>query len=223
MNDLRIVEYTLGKKKGWRTELKGTPLSRKPVELERAIQQAEALERGGKAEDVKAYALSETDIKQIIPSLKVVSYPDLLNATHIDQVLDPKGRLMLLYLTVNRSTGHWVCLLKRRGTKCIEYFDPYGQYRPDGEAKWLSVAKQKEFGQYSKHLSKLLNESPYKVLSNAYKFQKDIQDMNTCGRHCVTRLYLKHLSLPQYIDLIEKSGISPDDFVSGFTYNMIGR
>lgn len=220
---MEIVKYNLGKLQGYRTQVNGVPLSRKPVEIKRAIQQFKALQKERKAEDVRGYALSEQDIKKMIPTLRVVSYPELLNATNIDDVLDDKGRLMLLYLTQSENMGHWVCLLKRRGTKFIEYFDPYGNYKPDGESKWLSKEKLKELKQNTFHLTKLLDNSPYEIKSNAYPFQKDVSDMNTCGRHCTTRLYLKHLSLPKYIKLIRSSGLSPDDFVSGFTYNLIGR
>ena len=191
--------------------------------LDIALKQAEALHKQGKAEEIKAYSLSDKDMKKIIPTLKVVSYPELLHATHIDQILDHKGRLMLLYLTENQNTGHWVCLLKRRGTKVLEYFDPYGNYGPDGESEWLTPQELEEFGQDTFHLSKLIKASPYKLVVNKTKFQKDKRDINTCGRHCLTRLYLKHLSLPQYTKLIKGSGISPDDFVSGFTYYLIGQ
>tara|TARA_R110000868_G_scaffold56100_4_gene173977 strand:+ start:3452 stop:4126 length:675 start_codon:yes stop_codon:yes gene_type:complete len=220
---LHIEEFLLNRKKGFRAYLNGTPLSRKPISVELAVKQAQAIGKGGNAKRIKAYALGEDDVKKIIPTLKVVSYPDLLKANSIDEVLDHKGRLLLLYLTIDRSTGHWVCLLKRRGTKTIEYFDPYGNFRPDGEGKWNSAEKQREFGQDTHHLTKLLNASPYKVLSNAFPFQSKKMDNNTCGRHCVTRLYFKHLDLPAYRKMVEGSGVSPDDFVSGFTYNLIGK
>jgi hypothetical protein len=220
---MEIVEYQLGDKKGYRTVLNGTPFSRKPVELERAIQQAEALQNTKKVNEVKAYALGEDDIKKMIPTIKVVSYPQLLSAHSIDDVLDDKGRLILLYLTIDKSTGHWVCLLKLRNKNIIEYFDPYGNFRPDGESVWISTEKLKEFGQSSKKLTDLLNKSSYEIKSNAYPFQKDKADINTCGRHCVTRLYFKHLDLPGYVKLVEDTGLLPDDFVSGFTYNLIGK
>lgn len=162
-------------------------------------------------------------MKKVIPTLKVISYPELLKATSIDDVLDEKGRLMLLYLTENENTGHWVCLLKRRNQPVLEYFDPYGGYGPDGESKWLTPDELEEFGQDTKHLSKLIRNSPYKLVVNKTTFQKDRTDNNTCGRHCLTRLYMKHLTLPQYTKLVKASGVSPDDFVSGFTFNLIGK
>ena len=218
-----IVPYKLGGKKGYRVELEGIPFSRKPVELQRAIQQAEALVKKRKLNKIQSYSLSESDIQRMIPSLKIVAYTDLLNANSIDDVLDEKGRLMLLYLTEDLNTGHWVCLLNYRDSNIIEYFDPYGNYKPDEEGKWLTPEKLKEFGQSTKKLTKLLKESKYKVLSNAFPFQTDQMNMNTCGRHCTTRLYFKHLRLPEYIKLVESTGLHPDEFVSGFTFNLIGK
>lgn len=214
-------------KTGYRAYLNGTSLSRKPVDLDRAVQQADALRKGGQAKDIQAYALSEDDMKKVIPTLRVLAYPELLRARTIDDVLDEKGRLMLLYLTENHHTGHWVCLLKLRGTNTLEYFDPYGNFKPDGEAKWLSTSDLRAFGQASKHLTKLLEASPYKVESSAPPFQSEKPNMNTCGRHCLCRLYFKHLDLHQYTEMVAKAcedrGITPDDFVSGFTYQLIGK
>ena len=69
-----IIPYKLGKKKGYRTVLNGIPFSRKPVELTRAIQQAEALEKKGDMPGIESYSLSETDIQKMIPTLKIISY-----------------------------------------------------------------------------------------------------------------------------------------------------
>jgi len=221
--ELFIVPHKLGNQKGYRTELNGIPFSRKPVELERAIQQAEALEKKDGMPDVEAYSLSEDDIQKMIPTLKIIPYPDLLKANNIDDVLDSKGRLMLLYLTENEMTGHWVCLLKYRDSNIVEYFDPYGNYKPDGESEWVTKEKLIQYGQNTKKLTQLLDDSGYIIKSNAYAFQKDKPNVNTCGRHCTTRLYFKNLKLPDYIKLVESTDLSPDDFVSAFTYNLIGK
>jgi len=218
-----IVPYRLGGKKGYRAHLNGIPFSRKPVDLGRAIQQAEAIEKRGDKPAIESYSLSEDDIQKMIPTLKILSYQDLLNARTIDDVLDDKGRLMLLYLTESENSGHWVCLLNYRGTNIIEYFDPYGNYKPDGESKWLTPQKLKELGQSTKKLTQLLSASRYQVKSNAFPFQTDRMNMNTCGRHCTTRLYFKNLMLPDYIKLVESTGLTPDDFVCAFTYNLIGK
>jgi hypothetical protein len=218
-----IVPYKLGGRKGYRAVLNGIPFSRKPVELQRAIQQAEAIENRGNKAEIEGYALSESDIQKMIPTLKIVSYNDLHNARTIDDVLDEKGRLMLLYLTESEMMGHWVCLLNYRNSNILEYFDPYGNYKPDGESEWLTPAKLKQLGQSTKKLTQLLDASQYEVKSNAFPFQTDRFNMNTCGRHCTVRLYFKNLVLPDYIKLVKSTGLAPDDFVCAFTYNLIGK
>lgn len=174
-----------------------------------------------------AYPLSDSDMKKMIPTLKVVTYTELLNANSLDDILDEKGRLMLLYLTESAMQGHWVCLLKLRDKPVVEYFDPYGGFKADGEKKWISKEKQREFGQDTNHLTKLLKSSPYTIKSSKVKFQKDKADVNTCGRHCLTRLYFKHLDLKQYAKMVEdacrEGHMNPDEFVCGFTYNLIKR
>jgi len=52
-------------------------------------------------------------MKKMIPTLKVVTYTELLNANSLDDILDEKGRLMLLYLTESAMQGHWVCATNR--------------------------------------------------------------------------------------------------------------
>lgn len=219
MPQVQIRNY----KSGFRTYLNDTPVSRKPVDLKRAVQQKNALARGGKAEEVRNYALSKEDILSMIPTLKIITYPQLHDYDNIDDALDEKGRLLILYLTEDEHTGHWVCLLKRRNTNTIEYFDPYGNYKPDEEGKWLSPQDLKRFKQDSKYLTELLGRSKYRVVYNKVPFQTEHEDVNTCGRHCVTRLYFKHLPLNKYTEMIMNSGTHPDDFVSGFTYHLINK
>jgi hypothetical protein len=197
----------------------GIPVSRKCVPLERAIQQKHALIPENK--ELRAYSLSNFDIHKMIPTLKIMSYPDLLQYRSIDQVLDEKGRLMILYLTSDEYTGHWICLLKK-GNK-IEFFDPYGNLKPDEEDQWVSSKKLKQFDQDTHYLTKLLKESGYKVVYNKFPFQAESSDIATCGRHCATRLYFKHLTLPEYTQMVLDSNISPDDFVTNFTHKLINH
>jgi len=195
----------------------GFPVSRKCVSLERAIQQKYALIPENKS--LRAYSLSNFDINKMIPTLKIISYPDLLKYQTIDQALDEKGRLMILYLTTDQYTGHWICLLKKKNK--IEFFDPYGNLKPDDEETWISSRNSAEFQQDTHYLTKLLKESGYKIVYNKFPFQSKSRDIATCGRHCTTRLYFKHLTLPEYTQMIIDEGISPDDFVTNFTYKLI--
>lgn len=212
-------------KDGFRAYLNDTPISRKPVPLDRAAQQKHALLSAGSEKEIKAYSLSDSDIHSIIPTLKIIAYPDLLKYDNILDALDEKGRLLILYLTDSMSHGHWTCLLKqkRNGKEYIEFFDPYGGYKPDGEHRWVDEDILEESGQGEKYLTHLLKNCGLKVTYNKYPFQKSGDNINTCGRHCATRLYCKHLSLPQYTKMVQQSGMSPDDFVSTFTYALMNK
>lgn len=56
--------------------------------------------------------ISDTEISQKLPGLKIVSYPELANGLPFDA----DGRFMLLYVTdVSKDSqmGHWVCVYKR--------------------------------------------------------------------------------------------------------------
>ena len=164
-----------------------------------------------------AYSLTEDDIRKLLPGIKIFAYPELHDYDHIDEVFDRKGRALMLYLTENEHTGHWICMLKKGNE--IEYFDPYGDYGPDEEAEWLPPSKLRELDQDEPRLSQLIKQSGYKVKKNPYAFQKDKMDINTCGRHCVTRLTLQNLPLDKYEKLVTATPLPPDKFVAYFTYD----
>jgi hypothetical protein len=170
-------------------------------------------------DEIRQYPLSDGDILSILPELKIISYPELNDMSDIEEAFDAYGRCLILYLTEDEHTGHWVCMIKKH--KTIEYFDPYGKYRPDEEREWLSKDKLVQLGQYQPVLTELLQRSRYKILVNPYHFQKDKGDIATCGRHCVTRLYHREISLSKYNKMIQESGLTPDDFVSAFTYRVL--
>ena len=181
--------------------------------------------RGGNATGLgnEEYALSDDDINKLLGGTNIFRYPELKSMKSIDDAFDEYGRAMMLYLTEDANTGHWVCMIKRGGN-VIEYFDPYGGYKPDDERKWLSPQQQQELGQDVPILTHMLKD--YTVKSNPYKLQSESERgraVNTCGRHCVTRLMLGHLPLNKYAELIKSSGVSPDDFVTSFTYQMLKK
>lgn len=168
-----------------------------------------------------AYSLNEDDIRKILPGIKIFPYPELHEYDHIDEIFDSKGRALMLYLTEDENTGHWVCMMKRG--KEIEYFDPYGNYGPDEEAEWLPKHKLEELGQDVPILSRMLKASGYKVIKNPYAFQKKESDINTCGRHCVTRLALMNLPIEKYKDVVSSTKYSPDKFVSYYTWDLLNK
>lgn len=228
------MPYRIGKYKyGWRVySISGTPLSHKPLTLTQANKQKIAAtlssirnkrEMWGGSETGSGigYPLSDTDIQQVLGGTSLFKYPELESMTSIDDAFDELGRCIMLYLTQSEDEGHWVCMIKRG--KTVEYFDPYGGYKPDGERKWLTKEKQEELGEDEPLLTKMLKEGGYKVESNPYHFQKEGGDVNTCGRHCCVRLLLAHLPLTEYKKMIDSSGVPPDEFVTTFTAQVLKK
>lgn len=174
-----------------------------------------------KCKEVKSYPLGDDDLKNILGSnINILSYPDLENYEHIDDIFDDEGRCIILFLTENEFTGHWLCLHKDEDG--IHYFDPYGK-SVDATKKWLSRTKLEQLNQDNPLLINLLKGSGEPVYYNSFDFQDDRKDINTCGRHCAVRLLFKDLSLDEYLQMIEESKLKPDSFVSNITYKIIKK
>jgi hypothetical protein len=167
------------------------------------------------------YALSDTDINKILePDTTVQPYRVLDTLQHIDQVFDQLKRAVLLYNTTDRQTGHWVGLIKR-GKKTIEFFDPYG-FKPDTQQYRLGKGIDNvAFEQHDHDLTRLLEESGYRVFYNTYPFH-DFSDSTiaTCGRWVAMRLLHYKKTLRKFFDLIPK-GINKDEWVTEQTNRLL--
>lgn len=176
---------------------------------------------GGALERVKAYPLSDGDIRAILGNdIKIFTYPQLKRFRSADDLFDSKGRCLVLFLTEGPTAGHWCCLLKRGDA--IEFFDPYGD-SPEEVKDEIPKSKREQLDMNSPYLTRLLQASGRPVYYNTYAFQKEKRDINTCGRHCIVRLLYAPKSLETYKRIIDSSGLSPDDFVSGVSASMLGK
>ncbi len=176
--------------------------------------------RGGIGE-VKDYPLSDGDIRKILGNdIKIWTYPELKSVSDISKVFDPKGRAIILFLTQSPTEGHWCCLLNKQ--KGIEFFDPYGD-PPQGILQEIPKPLRDNLDMNQPYLTNLLRKSGRPIFYNDYPFQKDKKNINTCGRHCVVRCLYAPYSLEKYKSIIDKSKMSPDDFVSALTANMLGK
>lgn len=158
-----------------------------------------------KAED---YLLTGNDILRITDDkTKIMLYDDLKNYNSLDDILSPFNAVVLAYETLNRLGGHWVLLMKNNDV--IEFFDSYGFY-PDDEEK-LNI--------YNKlpYLTNLLSKSPYKFVYNNTKLQKNLEDINTCGRHIACRLRFREYPINEYIHIMTKNKYDPDYMVTLLT------
>lgn len=174
-----------------------------------------------KLDEVKEYALSNDDIQRILePDTKIFAYPKFAEMKHIDEAFDPLGRCIFLFLTKSPTSGHWLTMFKRDGH--IEYFDSYGE-KPEAQREWITKERLEELGEGHPYLMDLLKASRYKVFYNTVKYQKDRDDLNTCGRWCVARLLFKDLSNLQFYNLVKDSGYSSDDWVALLTAQILGK
>lgn len=169
---------------------------------------------------VESYPLSDGDINIILGGTKIFTYPDLSKFSRLEDIFDSHGRAMMLFLTTSDSSGHWVCFMRRNGA--IEYWDPYG-LAPEADKKWLSKSKLIGLGEDEPLLMRLIRQSGLPFSYNKYKYQKDANNINTCGRHCCVRLLNKELSEKEYYQKIKNSGMSADEYVTKITYNILGR
>lgn len=176
--------------------------------------------------EIKAYALSNHDIEQILePDTRILTYPDFANLSSIDECFDKLGRCIFLFLTESKSSGHWLCMIKRGNT--IEYWDSYGE-KPEAQRNWLSQEELEALGEGEPYLFNLLKQSGYKVYYNTHKYQKVSPVDNECGRWCCMRLVCKDLSNDKFLELINKlmkenNLRSADEVVSGFIADILGK
>jgi hypothetical protein len=177
------------------------------------------MSKGGLAE-VKSYALSDSDITKILGPTKIFPYPDLEHMTSIDQCFDDKGRCIILFPNVSATMGHWCCMIRR--PKSIEFFDPYGD-APERQKDGLPEHHKENLDIDEPLLTRLMRASGLPVYYNTHPFQSDRAAISTCGRHCVVRLLYAPYSLDKYASIIKKSGLTPDDFVSGVTYDKLRK
>jgi hypothetical protein len=171
---------------------------------------------------IKAYPLSDDDIRKVLGNdIKIWNYPQLKNLNDINEMFDEKGRAILLYPNISPTSGHWTALLNKKDS--IETFDPYGD-PPDTEQKGgMSKTRLEALDIERPDLTKLLRSSGKPVYYNTHQFQKESPSVATCGRHCCVRLLYAPYSLLRYKTIIDKSKLTPDDFVSGVVYDKLHK
>jgi hypothetical protein len=172
-------------------------------------------------EQAREYSLSDDDIRQLLGGdIKITSYPKLKDVRHISELFDRKGRSILFFPQENESVGHWCAMIKEG--RNIEFFDPYGE-EPDAQKDTLSKSKLEQLQMDHPDLTELLLDSGCRVIFNKVQLQKLSNHVQTCGRHCVTRLMYYKYPIQRYRDIIHRSSLSPDDFVIKATYNNLGK
>jgi hypothetical protein len=172
--------------------------------------------------------LSLVDIQKLLPGVPVITYPELEGKQHIEQVLGPDGRLVLLFLTTGLSEGHWVGIWRRGNTLC--FFDSYG-LAPDDERRWISGSKLVELHEDRPLLKNLFADAKARGFTTTFSrdhYQNESNNVETCGRHVAVRLNHADLSDGEYRTLIEQTArdhnaSSPDEVVLNLTEPVLGK
>ena len=108
-------------------------------------------------------ALSDKDIvRKLDGKVKILLYSDLKNYDNIDEVLNPYGKVAILYYWKAKPYyGHWVGLLRtKRNT--IEVFNSFGDFI-DRNLDEIPENFRKENDEAERHLSHLLRKSDYDI------------------------------------------------------------
>jgi hypothetical protein len=161
--------------------------------------------------------LTGADIERITNGkCKIMEYGNLKNFKNLDEAFGIHNAIIILYPTT-RGHGHWICLILN-DNKVLEFFDPYG-LKVDEELKIIKKLHLRNgFGGLEPHLTALINQSEYTVISNTKKLQKMHSHVNTCGRWVSLRVRFREISVSAFIDLMTKNACYDGDFwVSSLT------
>jgi len=172
--------------------------------------------------NLKSYSLSDGDIQKILPhDTNIITYPELQNYNNLNDVLDSKGRAIILFLTDSNNNGHWISIIKHPNH--IEIFDSYGTH-PNDWAKFLGGEKSQSPAQDISILKNLLKTANKPVINNNKAYQSKKYDVATCGRHATLRCIFHHMDIGQYDKFITGfKPLSPDDLVTIITKEYISK
>jgi hypothetical protein len=131
--------------------------------------------------------MSDGDLRKVLGNdVKIVRYSDLSSLKSLDRLLPNTTDSCILLYETQPGVGHWTALMKYNDL--YELFDPYGLY-PDDELNWIPKARRKLLNQNEPYLARLLKKSGKQWIYNKRRYQKMSDTVNTCGDHCVHRIY----------------------------------
>ena len=155
-----------------------------------------------------AMPLSNEDIIHAVNGeCNFVLYSDIPNYKNVEELLGPYKACVILYNDM-LDCGHFVTLLQHPNKpKELEFHDPIG-VAIDQELKWIKKVKQYPA------LTKLAYDGGYSIKYNDQKLQKVSEQIASCGRHSIVRLWLRDYDIDEYCKLIRSSKLSPDELVA---------
>jgi hypothetical protein len=154
--------------------------------------------------------LSDADITNYLGGgkEKIVKYSELADYDTLEDLLPDEQDYRIVLTESKRNQGHWCALLKykSKGKDMIEWFDSYSG-SPDSELKFIPLTVRRMLGESEHHLTRLLKtaQPSQSVIYNKKKFQELNDDVDTCGRWVVARVFMNKFGydLEDFIDKME--------------------
>lgn len=170
-----------------------------------------------KAEKIE---LNDQDLTDLTKGrCNILAYEDLENYNTIDEVLGDYKCAIILFQVRSQAEGHWTCIFtSHQNPNTLIFHDPMG-WPIDSELKLSKYNLRIHNGEEVPHLSHLIEQSNYKIVSNPNQYQESSRDIQTCGKHCAVRVVFRKMSMNQYKHFITNSfqGMNPDQTVSMLT------
>ena len=158
---------------------------------------------------LRAKALGDDEVLAMASrhGLKSMDYEKVARS-NLSRILNKPTSGVLLFFTdhskPNKPIGHF-CLLYRTPQTGIVFFDPLG----NSLHGVLRITHNK-----NGLLKKLAG---VEISQNKVQYQQQSKEVQTCGRHCVTRWNAATLSAKEYAGLMHLPGLTPDDIVTLLT------
>ena len=141
-------------------------------------------------------ALTGSEMQEALDyCVNIIPYHDLDNMHSIDDLMTlPNGyraRAAVILYESSYNNGHYTCLLEYPDHYL--FFDPYGSKKIDEELSYSTFDDNQTI-----RLLSLLRAQRKPYHTSLTKFQKDGEGINTCGRHCITRIKMYDLTEQEY-------------------------
>lgn len=166
-----------------------------------------------------SYALTQDDIQYLIPGITVTLYPDLDGKT-LDDLLDRSGRGMVLFVEHEDNDsidGHWLALARQR--EGLLMFDPYGGHAEPWflDRTFVSDRTLKTLDEDAPKLDIIVKRANIKPIYSPTRYQRMVKGVDTCGRHCVVRLWNHEKNDSEYKMYLQSYGEDYDKTVTDLT------
>ena len=109
------------------------------------------------ARDRVGEALSDADIRRLLPGAKILKYSDLSRVSSLFDLLPKVSDYVFILYEDSVNRGHWT-LVSRPADGVAEYFDSYGG-PPDAPLRWTAKERRSALGERQPYLSILLEDA----------------------------------------------------------------